>query len=64
VASEPRDVVSRPDNPAFRLARQLIEALSSSSTSFPNWDSLQTMFHFESSRLLTFAFSLVNRSAH
>jgi hypothetical protein len=64
VASELRAAVSQPDIPTSRLARRLIAALSSSSTSFPNWDCRQTMFHFESSRLLTFAFSLVNRSAH
>jgi hypothetical protein len=44
-------------------ARNIV-IISASRASFPNWDSLRTMFHFESSQRPTFAFPPVNRRAH
>jgi len=44
-------------------ARNIV-IISASRAAFPNWDSLRTMFHFESLPLLTIDLSPVNRRAH
>jgi len=63
VASELREAVSQPDIPACSLARQFIGSIFPPAGIFPNWDSGQMMFHFESARLFTRGFSLLNRGA-